>query len=81
MQVRERALSVMRKFDNRTQTYHDAVETEALSQGEIVRMLTEALDERLERPLTETRAIEKRERAQVRALLEAGEEELETLSE
>ncbi len=61
----------MKKFDKRTKTYHDAVETEALSQGEIVRMLTEALDERLERPLAETRAIEERERAQVRALLEA----------
>ena len=70
-QVRERGLSVMSKFDARTKTRHDAVETEALSQGEIVRMLTEALDERLERPLAETRALEKIERAQVRALLEA----------
>ncbi len=71
--VRERKLSVMKKFDKRTKTYHAAVETEALSQGEIVRMLTEALDERLERPLAETRALEERERAQVRALLEAGD--------
>ena len=70
-QVRERDLSVMSKFDKRTTTHHDAVETEALSQGEIVRLLTEALDERLKRPLAETRALEKRERAQVRALLEA----------
>ena len=70
-QVHERELSVMSKFDKRTKTHHDAVETEALSQGEIVRLLTEALDERLERPLAETRVLEQRERAQVRALLEA----------
>ncbi len=70
-QVRERELTEMEKFDKRTKTKHKAVETEALSQGEIVRLLTEALDERLERPLAETRALEKRERALVRALLEA----------
>lgn len=61
----------MSKFDKRTKTHHEAVETEALSQGEIVRLLIEALDERLERPLEETRALEKSERAQVRLLLEA----------
>lgn len=71
-QVRERGLSVMSKYDKRTKTYHDAVETEALSQGEIVRLLTEALDERLPRPLSETRREESAERAQVRSLLEAG---------
>lgn len=70
-QVRERGLTVMEKFDKRTKTKHAAVETEALSQGEIVRLLTEALDERLERTLTETRVLERSERAQVRALLEA----------
>jgi hypothetical protein len=70
-QVRERDLSVMSKYDKRTKTHHRAVETEALSQGTIVRMLTEALDERLPRPLAETRALEMGERTQVRALLEA----------
>ncbi len=55
-QVHERGLSVMSKYDKRTKTHHDAVETEALSQGEIVRLLTEVLDERLPRPLSETLA-------------------------
>ncbi len=70
-QVRDRGLSVMSKFDKRTKTRHDAVETEALSQSEIVRLLTEALDERLLRPLSETFALEAGERAQVRSLLES----------
>lgn len=70
-QVRDRGLSVMSKFDKRTKTRHDAVETEALSQGEIVRLLTEALDERLLRSLSETRALEADERTQVRSLLES----------
>jgi hypothetical protein len=71
-QVRERNLSVMPKYDKRTKSYHDAVETEALSQGEIVRLLTEALDQRLPRPLGETLEEEEAERAQVRSLLAGG---------
>ena len=59
----------MTKLDGRTKTYHEVVETEALGQDEIVRLLVEALDERLRRPIEEFKALETAERAQVRSLL------------
>jgi hypothetical protein len=46
-QVKEHKLTVIDKFDARTKSFHPAVETEALGQDEIERIVRAALDESL----------------------------------
>jgi hypothetical protein len=72
VQVRERGLPVVSKPDRRFKPPRsfDAVETEALGQREIQRLLTERLDEMLPEPLANVREREERQRVQVRELLE-----------
>jgi hypothetical protein len=74
-QVDARSLPVVEKPDKRYKPvrYFEAVETEALGQAEIARLLTERLDRELPEPLAAVLEREKRQRVQVRALLEQGE--------
>jgi hypothetical protein len=61
-QVEDRGLTVIQKFDNRDKKYHDAVETEALGQGQIIDLLEAALIDLLPQPLERVHAREKRQR-------------------
>lgn len=73
-QVEEHGFEVKTKRDRRYKDgrAHDAVETEALGQAEIVRLLTEALEERVSEPLAEALEREERQRVQVRERLSPG---------
>lgn len=75
VQVREHRLPVVSKPDRRFKPPRafDAVETEALGQREIQRLLTERLDEVLPEPLKVVRKREERQRAAVRERLAGGE--------
>ena len=72
-QVEEHGFEVKTKTDHRYKdvAVHGAVETEALGQVEIMRLLTEALEERVSEPLAVIREREERQRVQVRVLLDA----------
>ena len=74
VQVRERGLPEVEKKDNRFRPARTfpAVETEALRQQEIQRILLEALEEALPQPLHEIRGREERQRVQVRERLSTG---------
>lgn len=76
VQVRERGLTVVSKRDYRFKppTSFDAVETEALSQRVIQRLLAERLEEMLPEPMSAVREREEAQRRDVRSLLQAGEE-------
>jgi hypothetical protein len=67
-QARERDLTAIRKPDRRFKPvrYYDAIETEALKQAEIQRILTQHLDMELPEPLETVREREERQRVQVR---------------
>jgi len=54
--------------------YFDAVETEALRQREIQRLLTERLEEMLPEPMSAVSQREEEQRRDVRRLLQAGED-------
>jgi hypothetical protein len=73
-QVEEHGFEAKTKRDHRYKDgrAHAAVETEALGQTEIVRLLTEALEERVSEPLVEVLEREERQRVQVRGRLSAG---------
>jgi hypothetical protein len=70
-QVRAHNFPTVDKYDYRFKPARafQAVETEALGQAEIVRLLTERLDEMVPEPLAEVREREKRQRVQVRERL------------
>jgi hypothetical protein len=70
-QVEEHGFEAKTKRDHRYKDgrAHDAVETEALGQTEIMRLLTEALEERVPEPLAEVLEREERQREQVRERL------------
>jgi hypothetical protein len=71
-QIEKFRLSVIQKFDKRDQKTHEAVETEALSQEVIVRILTERLEALLPEPLASVhvreRASSRRAQAAIRTL-------------
>jgi len=75
VQVREHHLTAIDKSDHRYKPARTfpAVETEALSQREIQRILTDKLDAMLPEPLADVLEREDEERVQVRERLEAGE--------
>jgi hypothetical protein len=75
VQVREHSLTPVTKKDNRFRPplTFPAVETEALRQREIQRILTERLDAELPEPLSAVLEREQRERVQVREGLSADE--------
>jgi hypothetical protein len=75
VQVRERGLTVVEKKDNRFKPARTfpAVETEALRQREIQRILLEVLEETVPQPLSEVLEREKRQRVQVRERLSGDE--------
>jgi hypothetical protein len=70
-QVRDNGLPVIIKHDRRFKDggAHEAVETEALSQGVIVRIVRQRLDALLPMPLDDFLAREARQRAGLRRLL------------
>lgn len=72
VQVHEYGLTRIDKLDKRYKPPRafPAVETEALKQREIQRILTERLDLELDEPLTEVLEREGRQRAEVRRLME-----------
>lgn len=74
VQVHERGLPVVSKPDHRYRPvrYFEAVETEALGQREIARLLEERLIELLPEPLELVRARERRQRRQIERLLARG---------
>lgn len=67
VQVQERGLTVIQKRDHRYKgvRYFDAVETEALSQRVIQRLLVERLDELLPEPLSDVQERQRRQRREV----------------
>jgi hypothetical protein len=69
-QVEKYKLSVIPKWDGRDRKYHDAVETEALSQAVIVGILLTRLELRLPQPLDVLEQRERRQRAEIRRRLE-----------
>jgi hypothetical protein len=71
VQVHEHAFPVKQKKDHRFKParYFDAVETEALGQTEVVRLLTEKLEEAAPEPLAVVLEREEKQRVQVRKLL------------
>ena len=73
VQVQERGLPTISKPDHRFKParYFDAVETEALNQGEIQRLLTERLDDMLPEPLWVVRRRENEQRVPVQETLES----------
>jgi hypothetical protein len=68
-QVDRYQLPVIQKYDKRVKRYHDAVETEALSQRVIVDLVRTRLDELLPEPLDLVRERERRERVLVQERL------------
>ncbi len=70
-QARERDLTAISKPDRRFKPvrYYDAIETEALKQAEIQRILTQHLDSELPEPLETVREREEQQRVQVRSRL------------
>jgi hypothetical protein len=50
-QIEEHGLTVISKYDGRTKSYHDAVETEALGQERIINIVRTRLEELLPEPL------------------------------
>ena len=62
-------LTVIDKYDRRTKTTHPSVETEALSQQQIVSIVRDRLDALLPEPLETIHDREEAERAQLRRLL------------
>ena len=70
-QVEERDLPIIKKPDKRYKSvrYFEAVETEALGQAEIARLLTERLDRELRELLAAVLEREERQRVQVRERL------------
>src|SRR5215203_3015828 len=70
-QIGERRLVEIDKPDHRFKPvrYFKAVETEALGQSEIQRILTEEIEERLPQPVAEIREREREQRVQVREAL------------
>jgi hypothetical protein len=70
-QARRFHLPVIRKPDRRYRPvrHHDAVETEALGQGFIVRTVRSALNAALPEPLAQVRVRERQQRATVRSAL------------
>jgi len=69
-QVQHYDLPIIDKWDARTKSYHDAVETEALGQAEIIRLLEEALQAMLPEPLDDVEARAEEQREAIRRLLE-----------
>jgi hypothetical protein len=74
-QVEEHGFEAKTKRDHRYKDgrAHDAVETEALGQTEIMRLLTVALEERVSEPLAVVRGREQQQRVQVRESLNGSE--------
>jgi hypothetical protein len=74
VQVQERGLPVVSKPDHRYKPvrFFDAVETEALGQREIRRLLEERLEELLPEPLESVRERERQQREEFRRLLSRG---------
>jgi hypothetical protein len=63
-------LTVIDKYDRRTKTTHPSVETEALSQQVIVRIVRDRLTARLPEPLASVQEREEAERGRLRRLLQ-----------
>lgn len=76
-QIRESDFPIMQKKDNRFKPARvfDAVETEALGQRDIQRLLTEKLEREVSEPLAVVQEREERQRVKVRRLLERGLDE------
>jgi hypothetical protein len=69
-QVERYNLEPIQKWDERTKSYHDAVETEALSQSVLVQMLRYRLGAQLPEPLERVQERAKRQRRHTAALLQ-----------
>lgn len=68
-QISEYGLTVIQKYDARTRSYHDAVETEALGQARIVEIVRARLAELLPEPLEDVLEREAAEREEIADLL------------
>ncbi len=68
-QVERERLPVISKYDRRTKSYHDAVETEALGQKFIVDAVRTRLDELMPEPIADVLERQERQRAEVAARL------------
>ena len=62
-------LTVIQKYDARTKSHHDAVETEALGQARIIDIVRSALEELLPEPLEHVHEREEAEREEIEDLL------------
>jgi hypothetical protein len=69
-QIARYDLPIIQKYDKRDRNYHDAVETEALGQERITRILIDRLEELLPETLRDVQEQEERERQQFREQLE-----------
>ncbi len=69
-QVEHYDLPIIDKWVARTKSYHDAVETEALGQAEIIRLLEDALRDLLPESLEDIEARAEEQRQAIRRLLE-----------
>jgi len=68
-QVNTHGLTVISKYDKRTKSNHDAVETEALGQERIVALLRTRLDELLPEPIADVHVRAATQREEIRRLL------------
>jgi hypothetical protein len=68
-QIADFNLTVIQKYDARTKSYHDAVETEALGQARIVAIVRDRLEELLPEPLADVHEREEAEREEIADLL------------
>jgi hypothetical protein len=68
-QVETYNLVIIDKYDGRTKSTHQAVDTEALSQTVLVDLVRTALDDLLPEPLDDVRVREQREQETIRRLL------------
>lgn len=69
-QIKARKLTVIQRLDGRTKKYNDAVETEALGQATIIKILRKRLDELLPEPLDDVLEREADQRELVTAALD-----------
>jgi len=68
-QVTQFSLTVIQKYDARTKSHHDAVETEALGQARIVDIVRRRLTRMLPEPLEDVQEREKEQRDEIADLL------------
>ncbi|HEY8649987.1 MAG TPA: hypothetical protein VIL70_03640 [Chthoniobacterales bacterium] len=66
-QIADFNLTVIQKYDARTKSYHDAVETEALGQARIVAIVRDRMEELLPEPLADVHEREEAEREEIGA--------------